>query len=224
MRFLKTEENEKESTSGKIRVVLADDHALVRAGIRALLERIENVEVLAEAGTGTETLELIRDLYPDVVLLDIAMPGLSGLEVAKEVARSFPKTRVIVLTVHETDAYAEHAVSAGALGFLPKSAASDELELALRTVCRGERYLSPQISRGTSADQAKHTVELTPRQREVLALIASGRSTKDIALELSISTKTVETHRAQLMERLQIFDVAGLVRYAIRTGMVKIDD
>ncbi len=224
MQFLKTEENEKESTGSKIRVVLADDHALVRAGIRALLERIENVEVLAEAGTGTETLELIRDLHPDVVLLDIAMPGLSGLEVAKEVARSFPETRVIVLTVHETEAYAEHAISAGALGFLPKSAASDELELALRTVCRGERYLSPQISRGAAADQAKYTVELTPRQREVLALIASGRSTKDIALKLSISTKTVETHRAQLMERLQIFDVAGLVRYAIRTGMVEIDD
>jgi DNA-binding NarL/FixJ family response regulator len=131
---------------------------------------------------------------------------------------------VIVLTVHETEAYAEHAVSAGALGFLPKSAASDELELALRTVCRNERYLSPQILRGVTADGGKPAVELTPRQREVLALIASGRSTKDIALELSISTKTVETHRAQLMERLQIFDVAGLVRYAIRTGMVKIDD
>lgn len=219
---MKTEEIEKESL-GRLRVVLADDHALVRAGIRALLERIDGVEVLAEAGNGPETLTLLRELRPDVVLLDIAMPGLSGLEVTKEVSKEFPAMRVIVLTVHETEAYAEHAVGAGALGFLPKSAASDELELALRTVSRGEKYLSPQISRGADHGRAP-AVELTPRQREVLALIANGSSTKDIARELSISTKTVETHRAQLMERLQIFDVAGLVRYAIRTGMVKIDD
>lgn len=206
-------------------MVIADDHALVRAGIRALLERISDVEVIAEAGDGNEALTLIGELRPDIVLLDIAMPGLSGLEVLRVVTSSYPEVRVIVLTVHETEEYAQHSLGAGALGFLPKSAASAELELALRTVGRGERYLSPEISRASAQDlQAKAAIELTPRQREVLALIANGNSTKQVARALSISTKTVETHRAQLMERLQIFDVAGLVRYAIRTGLVKIDD
>jgi DNA-binding NarL/FixJ family response regulator len=208
----------------KLRVILADDHALVRAGIRALLERIEGVEVLAEAGDGPQALKLIQELRPDVVLLDIAMPGLSGLEVLKRVAADYPDIRVIVLTVHENQEYAEHAIHAGALGFLPKSAASAELELALRTVARGDLYLSPEISRESAEQVTKPGVELTPRQLQVLALIANGNSTKDIGLALSISAKTVESHRAQLMERLQIFDVAGLVRYAIKTGLVKIDD
>jgi|SRR5690242_8294252 len=210
--------------SPKLRVVLADDHALVRAGIRALLEKITGVEVVAEAGDGLEALKAIEELKPDVVLLDIAMPGLGGLEVVKRVKSDYPETRVIVLTVHEDQEYADHAIAAGAMGFLPKSAASAELELALRMVAEGEIYLSPGISRHPTASPSTAGVELTPRQREVLALIANGRSTKDIALALSISVKTVETHRAQLMERLQIFDVASLVRYAIKTGLVKIED
>jgi DNA-binding NarL/FixJ family response regulator len=196
----------------------------VRAGIRALLERIRDVEVIAEAGDGPEALSLIRTLRPDVVLLDIAMPGLSGLDVLRQVASQYPEIRVIVLTVHENEEYAEHAIRAGALGFLPKSAASAELELAIRTVADGGQYLSPEISRRSFQEHAKSDVKLTPRQREVLALIADGKSTKGIARALSISAKTVETHRAQLMDRLQIYDVAGLVRYAIRTGLVKIDD
>jgi DNA-binding NarL/FixJ family response regulator len=208
----------------KLRVVLADDHALVRAGIRALLEKITGVEVVAEAGDGLETLKAIKELKPDVVLLDIAMPGLGGLEVLKRVKSDYPETRVIVLTVHEDQEYADHAIAAGAVGFLPKSAASAELELALRMVAEGEIYFSPGISRQPAGSAPTAGVELTPRQREVLALIANGHSTKDIALALSISAKTVETHRAQLMERLQIFDVAGLVRYAIKTGLVKIED
>jgi DNA-binding NarL/FixJ family response regulator len=207
----------------KLRVVLADDHALVRAGIRALLEKITGVEVVAEAGDGLEALKAVEELRPDVVLLDIAMPGLGGLEVLKRVKSDYPETRVIVLTVHEDQEYADHAIAAGAVGFLPKSAASAELELALRIVAEGEIYLSPGISRQPAVSASTAGVELTPRQREVLALIANGHSTKDIALALSISAKTVETHRAQLMERLQIFDVAGLVRYAIKTGLVKIE-
>jgi DNA-binding NarL/FixJ family response regulator len=213
-----------------LRVVLADDHALVRAGIRALLERIQGVEVLAEAGDGLHALELIRDLQPNIVLLDIAMPGLSGLKVLRKVTANFPKIRVIILTVHETEEYAVHALRSGAAGFLPKSAASAELELALKTVARGELYLSPEISKRSVKDQLQSTdakpavAELTPRQREVLTMIANGQSTKDIALTLDISAKTVETHRAQLMERLQIHDVAGLVRFAIKTGLVKIDE
>jgi DNA-binding NarL/FixJ family response regulator len=209
-----------------IRVILADDHTLVRAGIRALLEKIPNVEVLAEAGDGNQALELIKTLRPDVALLDIRMPNLDGLQVLKESTAKFPEVKVIVLTVHETEEYAQHALRCGAAGFLPKSAASDELELALITVARGERYLSPGVTK--PADSEHHVSpslsELTPRQCEVLELIARGKSTKDIARTLHISAKTVETHRAQLMERLQIFDVAGLVRYAIRTGLVQVDE
>jgi DNA-binding NarL/FixJ family response regulator len=207
-----------------IRVVLADDHALVRAGIRALLERIQGVEVLAEAGDGKQALELIRTLQPDVVLLDIAMPQLSGLEVLREASAAYPDVRSIILTVHETEEYAAHALRSGAAGFLPKSAASAELELALRTVMRGERYLSPQSERADSLSPRPQITELTPRQSEVLTMIAKGQSTKDIARTLDISVKTVETHRAQLMERLQIYDVASLVKYAIRIGLVKIDE
>ena len=210
--------------------MLADDHALVRAGIRALLERIQGVKVLAEAGDGREALELIKELNPDIVLLDIAMPVLSGLDVLREVTASFPQVRAIILTVHETEEYAVYALRSGAAGFVPKSAASEELEVALKTVSRGERYLSPEITKHAVLDHALEasarpmSVDLTPRQREVLKMIAKGYSTKDIARSLEISAKTVETHRAQLMDRLQIYDVAGLVRYAIRTGMIKIDD
>jgi DNA-binding NarL/FixJ family response regulator len=213
-----------------IRVVLADDHALVRAGIRALLERIRGVEVLAEAGDGQEALRLIKELHPDIILLDIAMPVLNGLDVLREATANFPELRVIILTVHETEEYAMYALRCGAAGFVPKSAASAELEVALKTVARGERYLSPEISKHAvteqylGADLRPQSMELTPRQQEVLKMIAKGHSTKDIARTLEISAKTVETHRAQLMERLQIFDVAGLVRFAIRTGLIKIDD
>jgi DNA-binding NarL/FixJ family response regulator len=220
-----SESESKISDKLPLRVVLVDDHALVRAGIRALLERMDGVEVLAEAGDGRQALELIRNLRPDVVLLDIAMPLLSGMEVLREATTTFPGVKIIILTVHETEEYATHAIQFGAVGFLPKSSASDELELALRTVARGERYLS-----AGSAKQDQYPVpgppimELTPRQREVLVMIAKGQSTKDIARSLLISVKTVETHRAQLMERLQIYDVAGLVRYAIRLGLVKIDE
>lgn len=212
-----------EPAPAKLRVALADDHALVRAGIRALLEKIPGVEVVAEASDGVEALQAIRELMPDIVLLDIAMPGLGGLEVLRRVTTDYPAIKVIVLSVHENQEYADHAIEAGGWGFLPKSAASPELELALRTVSEGKVYLSPGISPHVPSS-ATPGVELTPRQREVLAFIANGHSTKDIALALSISAKTVETHRAQLMERLQIFDVAGLVRYAIKTGLVKIDE
>lgn len=212
-----------------IKVIVADDHTLVRAGIRALLERIRGVEVIGEAGDGREALNLIIQLKPHVILLDIAMPLLSGLEVLREARQLVPDSRVIVLTVHETEEYAVHALRLGAAGFLPKSAASAELELALQTVMRGDQYVSPGVSRRTGAegstlDSRSASAELTPRQLEVLKLIARGLSTKDIANKLEISAKTVETHRAQLMERLQIHDVAGLVRYAIRTGLVMMDD
>jgi len=199
---------------------------LVRAGIRALLEKIPGVEVVAEAGDGGQALELIRTLRPNVALLDISMPTMNGLQVLKETAANFPEVKVILLTVHETGEYAQYALRSGAFGFLPKSAASEELESALRTVAQGERYLSRELSKPASGDYhvSPSLSELTPRQCEVLEMIARGKSTKDIARTLSISAKTVETHRAQLMERLQIYDVAGLVRYAIRAGLVQVDE
>lgn len=211
-----------------IRVLLADDHALIRAGIIALLERMERVEVVGQAGDGRHAMKLIQELRPDVVLLDLQMPGLSGFEVLQQTTEKFPDVKIVVLSVHDTE---EYALRSGAAGYLPKSAASEELELAIDQVSRGEQYLSPIIAQMASLESARggpsgrHApVELTPRQREVLTLVTEGYSTKDIARTLGISVKTVETHRAQLMERLGIHDVAGLVRYAIRTGIVKLDD
>ncbi len=215
----------------RIRVLLADDHALVRAGIRALLERDELVEVVGEAGDGHSTLELIEKLRPDVVLLDLAMPQLSGFEVLKATSRKFPQIRVIVLTVHDEEEYAFQALRAGAAGYLPKSAASAELQLAIEHVRGGKKYLSPTVEQRAAFELSRNTQEgrpplseLTPRQREVLTLIAEGHSTKDIARALNISVKTVETHRAQLMDRLNIHDIASLVRYAIKMGLVSIEE
>ena len=209
-----------------IQVILADDHALVRAGIRALLERIDRVEVVGEAGDGLQALELIEKLEPDVVLLDLTMPGLSGFEVLKETSERFPEVNMIVLSVHDSEEYAFHALRSGAVGYLPKSAASAELEVAIERVLRGEKYLSPTIAPEPRLEFSKgssQTPDLTPRQMEVLTLIAQGSSTREVARALNIAVKTVETHRAQLMERLNIHDVAGLVRYAIKKGLVNID-
>jgi DNA-binding NarL/FixJ family response regulator len=211
----------------QIQVLVADDHALVRAGIRALLERIDHVQVVGEAGDGLQALELIKELGPDVVLLDLTMPGLSGFEVLKETSERFPEVNMIVLSVHDTAEYAIHALRSGAAGYLPKSAASVELEVAIQSVMRGEKYVSPRIAPEASLEfsggGSEATAGLTPRQLEVLTLIAQGSSTRDIARTLNISIKTVETHRAQLMHRLNIHEVAGLVRYAIKKGFVKID-
>jgi len=215
----------------KFRVLLADDHALVRAGIRALLERGELVEVVGEVGGGSDALELIEKLQPDVVLLDLAMPQLSGFEVLTAMSRKFPQIHVIVLTVYDEEEYAFQALRAGAAGYLPKSAASAELRLAIEHVMGGKKYLSPTIEQRAAFELRRNTPEgraplseLTPRQREVLTFIAEGHSTKDIARTLNISVKTVETHRAQLMDRLDIHDIASLVRYAIKMGLVSIEE
>jgi DNA-binding NarL/FixJ family response regulator len=213
----------------EIRTLIADDHALVRAGIRALVEKLEGVTVVAEAGKGSEAVKLISELTPDLVLLDITMPDGSGFDVLQHVSKNVAGTRVIVLTVHEAGEYAIRALREGAAGFLPKSAASTELERAIHTVMKGEVYVSPETSRKTLLEYGKGVTKrdqlatLSPRQREVLRLIAEGRTTKQIAQMLEISVKTVETHRAQLMERLDIHDVAGLVRYAIIVGLIEVE-
>ena len=213
------------------RVLIADDHALVRAGIRALLERIPNTEVIAEASDGREAVELLAKRQPDIVLMDIAMPGLNGLEATRQIVKTWPQVRVIILSMHASEEYVWQALRAGARGYLLKGASLSELELALSFVVRGEIYLSPPFSQQVIMEYVLRTGKqrarqemLTARQREILSLIAEGKSTKKVALQLNISVKTVESHRAQIMERLNIHDVAGLVRYAIRTGLVQIEE
>jgi DNA-binding NarL/FixJ family response regulator len=208
-----------------MRVLLADDHTLVRAGIRSLLEAMDNVEVVAESGDGREALELIGKHRPDVALLDIGMPGLSGLEVAKRAADESPRTKIVILSMHADATYVTQALRAGVAGYLLKGAAVSELPLAFQAVMRGETYLTPKVSRsvveGFLRDTEPVPVEgLTARQREILQLIAEGHSTKEIARILEVSVKTVETHRTRLMDRLDIHDVPGLVRFAIRAGLV----
>jgi DNA-binding NarL/FixJ family response regulator len=210
-----------------IRILIADDHNLVRAGIVALLKSIDGVSVIAQAGDGREALEMTLSERPDIALLDIAMPKLNGMEVAARISKESPQVRVLMLSTYVNEEYVLQALRAGAVGYLVKGADTPELELALKALMRGESYLSPAISKHLITDYAKRiggeagSLELlTPRQREVLQLIAEGHSTKEIAHQLKISIKTVETHRSVLMERLDIHDLAGLVRYAVRVGMV----
>jgi DNA-binding NarL/FixJ family response regulator len=215
-------------TPKSLRVLLSDQHALVRAGIRALVERIGQVEVIAEASDSQQTLALIKELQPDVVLLDVPTPGLNGLKLLREVVGKFPQVRVIVLTQHENEEQAVQVLRSGAAGFITKSAASAELELAIRAVARGENYLASELSKHAILkyleDPRAFLSELTARQCEVLTMIAEGNTTKETARRLNISVKTVETHRAQIMQRLDIYDIAGLVRYALRMGLVKLHE
>ena len=212
-----------------IRVLLADRHTLVRAGIRALLEQIDEVKVVAEGTGGRPTLELIKEFAPHILLLDLTMRGHNGLELLREIANEFPDVRVIVLTLQDNEEFAALALRAGASGFISKKGASNELELAVKAVAKGEDYLASEVSRLATLKYLKSAASatvlnvLTARQREVLEMIAEGHTTKEIARRLNISVKTVESHRAQTMERLNIHDIVGLVRYAIKTGLVEID-
>ena len=211
-------------------VLLADDHTLVRAGIRSLLETIPGIEVLAETGDGQEALDLVRARNPDLLLLDISLPGMNGLEVAGRIRRLGLGTRVLMLSMHAGPEYVASALRAGAAGYLIKDSAVAELEKALERVFHGREYLSESIDAEvvhgflkSRTSPGEELSVLTPRQRQVLQLIAEGHSTREIAERLRISVKTVETHRAQLMERLGISDVPSLVRLAVRTGIVAPD-
>jgi len=215
-------------TSG-IRVLLADDHALVRAGLRALLHSLGGIQVVAEAGSGDEAVEVTQRHQPDVILMDIAMPGLNGLDAAVRIRKQSPSVRLIILSMYTNEDYVRQALSVGASGYLQKGADPAELELAIKAVMRDETYLTPAVSKQLVQDYLHGgnkpiaVQELTPRQREVLQLIAEGHSTKDMAQRLSVSVKTIETHRMEIMNRLGIHDVAGLVRYAIRIGLITSD-
>jgi DNA-binding NarL/FixJ family response regulator len=219
----------------KIRVLLVDDHALFRAGLHLLLQNVANVFIVGEASNGHEVLRLLKTAHPDIVIMDVAMPGLNGLEATARVRREFPQARVLILSMYATSDYVVQALRAGASGYLLKDAAPTELELAVQTVARGEVYLSAAVSKTVITDylhrlkgdgkQTEKTtgVPLTPRQRELLQLIAEGRTSKEIAALLQLSTNTIETHRRRLMARLVVRDIAGLVRAAFRLGVITPD-
>jgi DNA-binding NarL/FixJ family response regulator len=209
------------------RIMLADDHLLVRAGLKKLLESTPDVEVVGEANDGLTLVTLAAQLQPDVVLMDIAMPGLNGLEATARLLKTLPQTRVVILSMHQNEEYVRQALRYGAAGYLLKDAAPAELEHAINAVLRGETYLSPAVSKGVLSDYVQRLRGdeqpgelLTSRQREVLQLVAEGHSTKEIARRLDLSIKTVDTHRSQLMKQLDIHEVAGLVRYAMRMGLI----
>jgi len=210
-----------------IRVMLVDDHKLLRAGIRSLLQILGDVEIVAEAGEGREALRLVEANRPDVVLIDIMMPTLNGLDAAARIARACPRCRVIVLSMNADKDSVLKALRAGAVGYLVKTADPAELELAIRAVMKGDKFLSSTISNHVVSaclgrlDEEQSSLErLTPRQREVLQLVAEGHTTKEIAKALDITPKTAEAYRGELMKALDIHDIASLTRYAIRTGLV----
>lgn len=207
-----------------IRLLLADDHNLVRQSLRALLER-EGFQVLADAADGREAVRLAEQLKPDVAILDVAMPVLNGLEGAQQIQKVSPRTKVILLTMHPEEQYVAAAMRAGVKGFLLKNQAAQDLVRAIEEVARGGVYLSPRVSQViVEASLGRREIDadpLTPREREILQLIAEGSATKQVAAQLGISVKTAESHRARIMKKLDVHEVAGLVRYAIRQGLVE---
>jgi len=214
----------------RIRVLLADDHTLVRAGIRALTEDLEGVEVVAEADNGRDAVALAKSERPDLVIMDISMKELNGIDAAAQMLADNPDTRVLILSMHTTEDFVRRALRAGARGYLVKDSAPLELRMAVEAVMRNEVYLSSRVSRAVISGmvegrpaQTSEVDALTPRQREILQLIAEGNSTKEIAFLLGVSVKTVETHRAALMERIGIRDVAGLVVFAVRNKLINIE-
>jgi DNA-binding NarL/FixJ family response regulator len=205
-----------------IRVVLADDHDLVRSGIKALLTMVEGVEVIAEARDGRELITLVESLNPDVVMTDISMPGMDGIAAISEIHGKHPEVRLLVLSMYDTVDFVKRAVASGACGYLMKDAPPFELEQAVRSVMATGSYFSPAIAQRL-LQPSEPTVddELTHRQIEILKLIAQGRASKEIAYELGLSPKTVDVHRARIMERLHLNDIASLTLYAVRKGLIK---
>jgi DNA-binding NarL/FixJ family response regulator len=213
----------------RITVLLADDHMVVREGLRKLLQAEDDLEVVGEAQSGRQAVELTRKLFPSVVVMDIAMPLLNGLEAARQIRTSMPGTKVLVLSAHNDDAYVDQAIASGAAGFLLKQTSSHDLSRAIRTVQKGNTFFSPSIARrlrdqkipGGGGALRKKVSHLSPREVEVLQLIAEGKANKQTAAELGISIKTVEKHRQNLMVKLNIHEISGLTRYAIAAGIIE---
>ena len=207
-----------------IRVLLADDHQIMRQGLKNLLER-EGFAVVAEASDGRDAIQLAESSHPDVAVLDLAMPALNGVDAGREITRASPRTKAILLTMHKEDPYVLQALNAGISGYVLKSQAAEDLVRAIREVARGSLYLSPGVSRAVvDAYRAKTDLPpdpLSPREREVLQLVAEGKTTKEVAAILGVSVKTAESHRTRIMEKLDIHETASLVRYAIRRGLIQ---
>ena len=213
-----------------IRVVVVDDHKLVKEGICALLKDEPAVEVIGDAADGRAAVRMAEELSPDVVLMDVALPGLNGIEATRQIVKSKPRVRVLALSMYADGNYVSEMLKAGAAGYLLKDCEFDELTRAIRTVASDHTYLSPRISNLVVADYLEHMPEdsqspaelLTPREREVLQLLAEGESVKEIAVKLNVSIKTVETHRRQIMEKLDIHSIAELTKYAVRRGLTSL--
>lgn len=212
--------------SMKTTLLLVDDHTLTRSGLRLLLELVGDFEVVGEAQNGREALTMVAELRPAVVLMDLTMPELNGLEATRHILKDFPSTKVLVVSAHLEEIRVRDALRAGASGYLVKSAATSELEIAIHAALKGNTYLSPEVSnilvRSLDGNPLAGGVAdpLTGRQREILQMLAEGKSTKEIAFALNLSIKTAEAHRCQIMNRLDIHDLAGLVRYALRSGLI----
>ncbi|HLJ69461.1 MAG TPA: response regulator transcription factor [Chloroflexota bacterium] len=210
------------------KVVLADDHAVLRDGLRMVLDAEQGISVVGEASDGREALDLVEELQPDVVVMDIAMPNLNGLEATRQIKRRFPRTQVVILTMHENQQYLTQIVKVGAIGCVLKRAAGTELVTAVRAAARGESYFSPAIAsmilddyRVRLRNEGRDPQELlTEREREILQLVAEGRTNQEIADQLTLSIKTIQTHRAHIMEKLDAHDRTDLVKHAIRMGMI----
>jgi two-component system response regulator NreC len=215
----------------KIRILLADDHTMVRSGIATLLQSIKEFSIVGEAEDGEDAVQKTGELRPTVVVIDLSMPKLSGIEATRIIKKRYPETNVLVLTMHENEEYVYQILKSGASGYVLKSAGKDELAAAIRAVAKGERFFSPRISQlmaegyvkrveKGSPDAPKGDVPLTRREREILALVASGLTNQQIADQLFISPRTVDTHRTNIMQKLGIHDLANLVRYAIEHGII----
>lgn len=210
--------------SKKIRILLADDHVMVRQGFRMILAAQPDMEIAGEAGNGREAVELAMELKPDVVVMDVAMPELNGIEATRRIAASLPRTRVLALSMYKDSVYVREILRAGARGFLLKDAIDRDLLAAVRAVAAGEGYLSPAVSEAVLSDYRRHVTDpldlLSSREREVLQMIAEGKTNKDIAAALELSVYTVDAHRGRIMEKLNLHSVGELVRFAVRKGLI----
>ncbi len=219
-----------QTTTSKIRVLLADDHAIVRQGVKLILMAEPDIEVVAEAEDGAQAVEMAKRLKPDVAVLDISMPGINGVEATRQIKAALPETHTLTLTMHSDDAYVFQLLKAGASGYVVKNAAATDLVQAVRAARRGEAFLYPSVAKAVVADYLKRLATgegretydgLTEREKEILTLVAEGAANQDIAQRLYISVKTVQTHRAHIMEKLNLHDRTMLVRYAIRKGLIE---